>query len=120
MTRYILNSPYAHLIAWTVGIALVIQMYKRVARWLNVREHPTFERTLPLIPVAIGAVSGALLGEILGVAALVKGDSVPWTVGIWYGAGVGFVASGLFRAVIAYLGDDSTLAEVLRQYEGGG
>jgi len=120
MIRYILTSPYAHLIAWTVGIALVVQVYKRILRGLDARDHPLVERTLPVVPVALGVLSGALLGDILGAAALVRGDAVPPAVGAFYGAGVGFVASGLFRAVIAYLGDDSTIAEVLRQYEGGG
>jgi len=117
--KYVLESPYIHLVAFTAAIWLAVQAYKSVMRRLGWRSHVLVERTLPAVPVVLGLAFGAALGDVVGLSALVRGDAVPASVGAFYGAGVGFVASGLFRAVKVLAPDGGKIDQVLEVYQDG-
>jgi hypothetical protein len=118
MYRYastILHSQYARLIFWTVALAVLTQAVKKLAKQLGVRHHPAFEWILPWVPSILGIVSGALSAHSFGVSALVTDQAGPF-LGAFFGAGVGFVASGLFRGTRIMLDDDSRWAKLLNVY----
>jgi len=110
----ILESPYLYLVAWSVGLALFTHAYKMTMRAAGWRNAAIVERTLPLVPVVCGIVSGAFSGEIFGVAKIINGDTVPFMVGAFYGAGAGLVSNGLFK--LAVENAPEPLADALRQY----
>jgi len=97
--RWLLDTPYMPLIAWTVLIAILVQVYKSLTKSFELRHHPIVERTLPLIPLVLGALTGFAFPETLGLPEIVNGDSVPRMLGALYGIGAGFASSGVFQAV---------------------
>lgn len=98
---WLVQSPILPLLAWTLGIAALTQAYKRAMRAAGRRHHWLVERTLPLVPVAIGLVSGGAFPHELGIGTLIRnGHHSHHALGAFYGAGVGLVSSGVFRAIL--------------------
>lgn len=99
-------TPYFSLLAWTLGVAALVQCYKRAMKAAKLRHHDLVERTLPLAGPLIGLVSGAAAPHELGVGILVDaGHHSLHVLGGFYGVGVGFVSSGVFRAALEWLPD---------------
>jgi len=116
----LLAQPYTPLLAWTVGIALVVQLFKRITVAARVRHHPVVERTLALWGAAVGIVSGAAAPHELGVGLLIdNGHHSMHALGAFFGAGVGLVSSGVFRAVLD-LAPESLRESLTLPERGGG
>lgn len=63
------------LIIWSTGIAAAVELAKRIAKAAGRREHPAFVRSLPILPLALGALTGPLVvpmaAEQVGLEAFV-------------------------------------------------
>lgn len=92
-------ANYVPLVAWSAGIAILVQSVKYVCREAGIRHHAVIERLLPLLPLAVGAVSGALYPDALGVGAVTAGAEVPASVGGFFGLGAGAVSGQVFNTV---------------------
>lgn len=116
MIQYILEGPYVPLVAWTVAVAAVTQAYKRAMRAAGVRHYPVVERTLPLVPCAIGGLTGAAFPHELGLSViLADGPHSMRIIGGFFGVGVGLVSAGAFQALVHQLPEESPLRERLVQ-----
>ena len=96
---YILQSKYLPLAVWILLLNLLVQAYKRATVAAGIRHHPIVERTLPLVPVVLGAASGALFPDLIGLATIVSGEAVPWSAGLMYGAGAGLASGHVFSLI---------------------
>lgn len=113
----IVQSPFAYLVWWTFGINLFVQSYKLVVSKLGVRNAGFVEATLPLLGPFIGAVTGAIAGDVFGISVLVTGERVTLFVGAFFGTGIGFVANGIFAAVKAAAPEGSKVDRFLAVYD---
>lgn len=121
--QQIVQGPFLPLIAWTVGVALLTQVYKRVTKAASIRHHALVERTLPLVPIVIGIASGAAAPHELGLKALLANGhhELHW-LGAFFGAGVGAVSSGVFQAVLQWVPESirESFTMPIAEEEGGG
>jgi len=106
-------STFVPLIVWALGISLATQFTKKVLKSAGIRHNRVAEAMIPFFPALLGALTGVAFHEHVGLVAVVDGAKVPWTIGAFYGLGVGFSSSGLFRMVIEWLPRDSKAREML-------
>jgi len=111
---YLLQTPYVPLIAATLAVNLATHIYKAAMHAARLRHHWLVERTLPLVPAVIGCVVFGLFPHELGIKAIVKaGHHSIHGLGAFFGAGLGFVSSGVFRAVVGALPGSSKIRQAL-------
>lgn len=94
-------SPVFPLLAGMVACHGFTQIAKRIAKAAGVRNHPAFERTLPLVPSVVGVALFAALPRSLGVDLLVAGDGQSiHLVGAIFGAVLGLFSAGVYSAFV--------------------
>jgi hypothetical protein len=60
---------YELYIAWGASIYALVTALKAMARANGIEAHPVYVRSLPILPVVIGVLSGLLVGpSVLGLA----------------------------------------------------
>lgn len=103
MLEHIVSHPLAPFIAGTLLAALLTQIWKLTARLVGIRHHRIVERSLPLVPVALGGVLFGAFPHELAVAELVGGGHHTLHVlGALFGAGAGFASIGVYKMALDY------------------
>lgn len=93
-------SEFLPLLVWGAAIFLTVQGIKSGARRGGIRHHRAVETMIPLMPVVIGAVTGGAIPSVVGLPAIVVGETVPWHIGAWYGAVVGGSSAGVYKLIV--------------------
>lgn len=113
MYSYVLESPLLPIVATVIALAALTQTIKAGLRKAGIRHHTATEALLPVVPIVLGSVGGALYGAELGLTYFVSTDTIPWTLGALHGAVLGAVSGQAYKLALEWLPEQ--YAAILRQ-----